>query len=429
MITITHKPTTDGYHASGEVWIRSTTNSTEVTITITGVANSGGNVQLTASSMAAVSQGSLLVISGATGNYAYLNGRRDVIAVTSTTAIIDLAYVAGSTGTMGTAKLTLEKFSMGITTEKDIDGTTTPIATHYIPFNSGAATKDLSRSLSGIFTPVFDLTDGWHSEVDNTFVKVNAAVFESALKADYSRSVINSTPFSFNSIRAVSIDSRVLSQSETNKLLNIGTKIKAHIGTKIIIALNTLDRTGLSLRITWTDSERSMAEEIELPEGYYKAYYVWTVPDTAVSATFQMIDIEPYLVSNLITVQVLGGSGCSKYPLYWLNRYGGYEMYEFTEANRTLFTGSRTELRGVLSAMGSVIDKDFTTEAWNEVTLLGRYETQTDLEYLRDLFISPEIYDSSGNRVKILTTDFETMLKENKLPEVTILTNRTKTIW
>ena len=79
--------------------------------------------------------------------------------------------------------------------------------------------------------------------------------------------------------------------------------------------------------------------------------------------------------------------------------------------------------------MGNLIDKDFSTEQWQEVTLIGRSEPQQSVEYLRDLIVSPEIYNASGQRVKILTPEFVTSARENVTPEITILVNREAVIW
>jgi hypothetical protein len=79
--------------------------------------------------------------------------------------------------------------------------------------------------------------------------------------------------------------------------------------------------------------------------------------------------------------------------------------------------------------MGNLIDKDFSTEKWEEVTLIGRSEPQQSVEYLRDLIVSPEIYNASGERVKILTSEFVTSARENVTPEFTILVNREAVIW
>ncbi len=79
--------------------------------------------------------------------------------------------------------------------------------------------------------------------------------------------------------------------------------------------------------------------------------------------------------------------------------------------------------------MGSMVDKDFSTEYYQEILLIGRSEPQANLEYLRDLFTSSEIYNAAGERVKLLSSEFITNARDNTTPEVTILVNRGDAIW
>ena len=79
--------------------------------------------------------------------------------------------------------------------------------------------------------------------------------------------------------------------------------------------------------------------------------------------------------------------------------------------------------------MGNLVDKDYSTESWHEVKLIGRSDPQASVEYLRDLIVSPEIYNHLGERVKILTSEFITSARENVTPEITILVNREVVIW
>ena len=101
-ITINTQPTEDSFVAAASpVWIEAETDAEETTYTITGVADSSGSVELTASSFTGVAINNVLTIFGATGDYAYLNGRHDVLSAGSTTVVISATYQAASTGTRG----------------------------------------------------------------------------------------------------------------------------------------------------------------------------------------------------------------------------------------------------------------------------------------------------------------------------------------
>ena len=428
MITLITAPAANSYvAAAAPVWIQASSDADETAYTITGQADETGSVNLTTADTTGLIANNVILITGATGDYAYLNGRRNVVAVLSpTNFVIDLAYDAGATGGFGTATIQLEKFSMGVENQYDIDGNDFPISIHYPPFQNGTAQKDISRTICGIFQPEFDLTPGWHSELNKTFFTIETAVFEAALNAVYGRTVLDSEPFIWYAVQSTMITGRIIEAGFQNKLLNGTINYKARAGTKVIMSMLTTESDVAAYYLYNTGTVVDGYDDLTADQ--LKAYYVFTIPAGCPNVTLYIADSSDERISERITITVLPPA-CNAYILYWKNRYGGYDFYEFNEVNETNATGNRQEVRGYLTAMGNLIDKDFSTEKWEEVTLIGRSEPQQSVEYLRDLIVSPEIYNASGERVKILTSEFVTSARENVTPEFTILVNREAVIW
>ena len=428
MITLLTAPTADSYvAAAAPVWIQASSDADETAYTITGQADETGSVNLTTADTTGLIANNTVLIAGCTGDYAYLNGRRNVVAVLSgTNFVIDLDYDAGSTGTFGTATIQLEKFSMGVENQYDIDGDDYPISIHYPPFQNGTAQKDISRTICGIFQPEFDLTAGWHSELNKTFFTIETAVFEAALTAAYARTVLDSEPFTWYAVQSTMITGRILEAGYQNKLLNGTTNYKARPGTKVIMSMLTTESEVAAYYLYNTGVVVDGYDDLTADQ--FKGYYVFTIPSGCPYVKLHIADSEDNRISEILTITVLPAV-CNGYTLYWKNHYGGYDFYEFQELNETSATGNRQEVRGYLTAMGNLVDKDYSTESWHEVKLIGRSEPQASVEYLRDLIVSPEIYNHLGERVKILTSEFITSARENVTPEITILVNREVVIW
>jgi len=428
-ITVLNSPATDVYiPAAAPVWIRGSSDAAETAYTITGATNSSGSVSLAVADSTGCVANNVVLITGATGTFAYLNGRWDVVAVGATTIVINLAFAAVTTGTPGTATIQLDNFCMGIQNQYDIDGDDTQISIHYPPFQNGTAVKDISRTICGIFQSVFSLTDGWTSELNKCIFYIETAIFEAALEADYDRSVLDSEVRTWYAIRSAMITGRTLSTGFQNKLLNSVTNYKVHAGTKVIMSVLT-DDSVISAFTSYNVGKTNYPATTALTADQLKANFVFTPVANSTSIQMYVKDSGGDRISEILTVTLLPGTCQSVYPLYWLNHYGGYDVYEFVEVTETMATGNKQETRGFMTSMGNLIDKDYSTESWQEVKLIGRPEPQATVEYLRDLIVSPEIFNAAGERVKLLSTEFTTLARENVTPEITILVNRGATIW
>ena len=422
-ITLLNQPNPSAFNAAcAPVWVRASSDLAQTAYTITGIASDSGNVQLTVAASTGCFINNMLLIAGGTVEFAYLNGRHNVLAVGTGTITIDIAYIAATTGTKGTATIQLEKWSMGIENQYDIDGDGTVITTHYVPFLGTTSVKDISKVISCIFQSVFNLTDGWTSELNKCIYTIKTAVYEAALRADYSRQSIDSEIVTWFAVRSTNITGRILVNDSYNKLLNGTTLYKVHAGTKVILNMLTA-LTDVSAYVTYSISGTSYPTDESFTDTW-KGFYVFTPVAGAVGMQMFIRNVADDRISEIITVELLGGCSSKCYPLYFLNRYGGYDVYEFAEAIETNNTGNRIEVRGFETVMGTLKDKDFSTEDWQELRLIGRSEPAASVDYVKDLVTSSEIYNAAGERVKLLTGSFVQTSRENVTPEFTILVSR-----
>ncbi len=423
-ITILTQPVASSFVAAcSPVWFRASTDAAQTAYTITGIANDSGYVQLTVAASTGCAINNMLLITSGTVDFAYLNGRHNVLAVGTGVITIDLAYIAATTGTKGTATIQLEKWSMGVDNQFDIDGDNTAIATHYVPFLNTIGLKDVGKIISGIFESVFTLTAGWTSELNKCVYLIETAVYEAALKADYSRVAIDSEVISWYGVRSTMITGRILETGYQNKLLNGTTSVKVHAGTKVIMSMLTKD-ANVSAFTSYNIGATNYPATTAFTASNWKGNYVFTPVADSVSIQLYMKDNAGDRCSEILTVTLLAGCASKCYPLYWLNRYGGYDVYEFAEAIETTNTGNRIEVRGFETVMGTLKDKDFSTEDWQELRLTGRSEPAASVDYLRDLITSQEIYNAAGERVKLLSSTFIQSARDNVTPEISILVNR-----
>lgn len=418
-ITILTQPTSNAFiAANAPTWFRASSDAAETAYTITAIADDTGHVRLSVAASTGCAINNTVLIAGADTDFAYLNGRHNVLAVGTGTITIDLTYVSATTGTPGIATIQLEKFSMGVSNRFDIDGDLTDISTHYVPFLGGIGLKDVSKSISGIFESVFTLTAGWTSELNKCIYNIQTAVFEAALTAAYARVAIDSEVIIWNAVRSTDITGRKLEAGSHGKLLNGTTTVKVHAGTKVIMSMLTGDSVVSAYVGTTSPTTAAFTTD------NFKGNFVYAVPTGYTSLQMYMIDSTATRCSEITTIQILPGCADKVYPIYFLNRYGGYDVYEFAEAVETNNTGNRIEVRGFVSAMGPLVDKDFSTENWQELRLIGRSEPAASVDYLKDLVTSSEIYNATGERVKLLTGSFVQTSRENVTPEFTILVSR-----
>lgn len=407
--------------ASARLNIQATTDLTPLNRTILTVEDASGFAKLSFSTATGIEVGMVLTITGATADYAYLNGRHNVTAFASGKATISAPYAAATTGTKGTAVDTFDKFSAKISFSSDAGVG----SAFYVPFVGSVAIKDLSRSISGYFTSNFSLTEKWNKETTMSCIMVTLGIEQSALNKDYERVTIGTgVTDSFMAVRSTDLAGRILENGTTYKTLLSKNLIKAHVGTKVIIPIYTLEED-VKMYWQWTNGTLITDGLEVLDTKTYKAFYVFTIPAGCKSATFYVIYQDEEVISETVTVQVMQTSACDVYPLYWLNRYGGYEMYEFIKTTSKL-TGNKVEMqRG--SRTTDNVAADFSTERWNELTLVGSNEP--GLEYLQDLLVSSEVYNADGERVKVLTKELDFSSLDVVTPEIVVMVDKNRTIW
>jgi len=319
-ITVLTSPTASTYVAAASpVWVQASTDAAQTAYTITAQTDSSGSVSLTVADSTGIVPNNVVLIVGCTVDYAYLNGRHNVvIAPDSTHILIDLDFVSGSTGTFGTATIQLDKWSMGVDNQYDIDGDNTAISTHYVPFQANIARKDISRTICGIFQSVFNLTDGWTTELNKCVFMIETAIYEAALDALYARQPLDSDTVTWYAVRSTNLTGRLLQSGNQNKLLNSVTNYKVHAGTKVIMSMLT-DETGASAYYSYNVGVTNTNNTVAFTDDNFKGNFVFTPIASSTSIQLYIKDGAGDRMSEILTVTLLSGTCAAVYPLYFLN--------------------------------------------------------------------------------------------------------------
>jgi hypothetical protein len=104
--------------------------------------------------------------------------------------------------------------------------------------------------------------------------------------------------------------------------------------------------------------------------------------------------------------------------LYFLNRYGGFDPYDFLsvdeeqEADKIKY--HNREEQDEEPDIGT-----YTHRTWKRALLTGRPGARSQLQYLRDLVNATEVYDEDGNKVYVLSKVIR-MYGDEVTPEITI---------
>lgn len=424
---ITIEPLNEFEPANSPLFIQGETNRTAPAgkVTITNVQSSpGGKVWLTVADNTGIVPGYVVNIDDCSTDFNYLRGRHNITNIVSGKLELEIDYVAPSTtGLKGTIEVLLSKFSMhlsytyGTTAERGEE--------YYVPFINQKAIKDIDTFLRARFRGSFSLTDGWHSMCDYGYLPVTVSIVESILDKDYNRIDLD-TPQSvtFGAVRSTNIDNRLLETGTQAKLLNGTNRIKVHTGNKVILSMLAYDRD-VNVYYSYSDGITNTSNTVPFTSADNMGFYVWQVPAGARTAHMFITNIEGDRISEILNIDILGGSGTNTHTLYWLNRFGGYDMYEFPQAVETLDAGNKYEFRHYTSQTSTQIDTDYSTRAYTNYKLIGRAE---DSAHLRDIITSPEVYDQAGNPVKVITTEFK-QGRELTLPEFIIQSNIINSIY
>jgi len=398
-ITITTTPATD-VAAFAPVILAGTTSRNPFlsgvleSQSISAISISAGEMQITTGTTHHNEVYDTVVIDGCTGEYSRYNGRYNVSTVDSGTIFnVGTTLTAGASGTYGTVTRLNDALNIKVEVK---NASSTIIATLYANVNTatGAFSLDVSKALQYELSSVFSHTAG---EVDtsnavHTYTLTLSEIFQ---KADYTTetSAHGTVP---TVIAHMTTDLKTAFTSGTELLQGNGY----HDGKIFIHFL--MDTGGATVELIFTPDVGSATSTGALTEHDWHYGYCYEVPagaNVVKVAAWDIVDTTK-LTDDIYIKRI----GCASTILYFLNRYGGYEGYEFhdwdDEQNATK------------------IDV-YTGDSYREQQLFGKEYQRDEVVNVRDLVTSREVYDEDLTQVYITSSKL-TYRAQDVEPEVTI---------
>ena len=397
-----------------------------ITAIAEGAGDYAGRVKLTVSTMTYFDADDCITIAGATGTKAYLNGRHNVYAIDVPNKYVYLytSYVAVAAGNNGTIQRTngIVKFKTTISINSAV------VATFYsyptlddeeIP----TANVDLSVFIQPYFASDFRLTAGVYTDTaTKAMITYSVSVYEMHQKDDYTFFMSSATTQTgLLAHRSTKISDRILNDATVNEdqwLTDMKTVIYP-VGEKIILhGICTVSSGWIRIEDTTVGSTVTYVEVATVRnDGVIFVYAPVPVVEGGVYPTFNICmqndDAEEGLTWQSEKIYFKPDSKCYPYDktLYFLNRYGGWDLYQFRDVTKKEFKVDKIRNRTFQQVQGTS----------NETKLQGRPETFASLEILKDIISSPEVYDTAGARVYVKDANF--IIKDGDqviIPEITI---------
>ena len=387
---------------------------------VSGIGNSSGNTALTVSGIGTFEAGDVAVLTLGTTNFDYLNGTWNVVSTASNTIVIDCPFQAATTGTKPTATRT----NTGIKEKVVIQIGAVVVATFYVyPVLSGSdfiATVDIAPYLQGYFTTSFKLAPDYYPTPSNHLITYTCKVWEMNLKADLTYYTAaagidleadGSKKYLYAHRCAVL---RVCDAGTPNNQLLTDFKTQYFNSTDLIM-LSALLTTKTTAKYHYTGGLVNIPNDSD-EETITNFYFNATVQINAFIIPFAV------QVGNAFgeagqwtseTITFVKDDKCKAYPvtMYFMNRYGGFDIYHFKETASDKFIVEKWKNKTMQNV----------TATTREKKLIGRPETYANLQVLSDLISSPEVYDTAGNMIYIKSSDM--ILKDGDevvYPEITI---------
>lgn len=424
-ITLTNVSLHSAAFAPVEFTIESSKQLPEVK-TITAVGDNGGSPAYVKLSFAAASiyeVEDLVTVSGGDGTYAYINGTWRVFHVENGSPYyiyIDLLHVAESTGT---APTTITRANTGVK-EKivfKVGGVTKATFYVYPVFITDAyfATVDLSPYLQSHFTSIFTLTPGNYDDLTGHRVVYSCSVSEMHLQKDGNYFTAAAVDLQTsggikNLIAHRTTQYRPCDLGSPNNLMLTDLKTQYFKAGDVLMVSGIVSANGTAYVNFSGNGVTAPPDSASLTVTNYWLHSVFATTADTRTFTVKFANV----LSDAVTwdtefITFVLDKSCTAYPvtLYFLNRYGGFDIYHFKETDKDTFKVEKWKNKTMQNVTGTTREK----------VLIGRPETYANMKILRDLISSPEIYDTAGARVYLKSTDM--ILKDGDsvvYPEITI---------
>lgn len=362
---------------------------------LTLIDNNGGFVRLTMASTTGYLAEDTVIIEGATGTFAQFNGRHEITSLTATTITLVTVWATATTGTYGTLYRMNENLYIKC---EVLNGSAVVIGTLYnfVDTSTGGWTFNISKPLQYELASIFDMATTGAKATTLASHDYDIKLYEVWQAYDYSiNELVHGTTLSTIAHRATELNSNVILTSD----FYFTGKIFVHFHKQVPGAET------YGIKFTESTGTETTTTAITLTNGH--GAYVF---EPAATAKWVKIEVWGISADEAVSAAVYAHKiGCASKILYYVNRFGGYEGYEFHN-----YTDEQKSIK---------VDK-YAGEAWKERTLYGKEYINGTNQNIRDIVTSPEVYDDTYTLVQ-LTNDSLIYADEQVTPQVTIRIDET----
>ena len=389
-ITITTTPAAN-VAAFSPVTIAGTTDrnpfvsESRLSVALTLIDEDTGYVRLTMSSTTGFVASDTVIIDGATTDFAQYNSRHTITSVTATTITLTTVWVAATTGIYGTVDRMNENLYVKCVVLNESAETIAELY-NFVNTSTGGWTFDISKPLQYELSSIFDISSTGEKATTGMAHDYDIKLYEIWQAADYSvTSVLHGTEPSTIAHRTTSLDFNLVTDD-------------FYYDSKVFISFYQTSVIPVYLKFTTSLGVTFTTPALTGTNDQYAYVYEPATLDKWVRVVVWIGGAE---TCNAIYARKIG---CESTILYYSNRNGGYEGYEFHA-----WENDQKTIK---------VDK-YTGEAWQERILRGKEYTKQTNQDIRDLITSPDVLDEDLTAVRVLTDSLNYRAEEVN-PTITI---------
>ena len=363
-------------------------SGSRLTAALTLIDEDTGYVRLTMSSTTGFVASDTVVIDGATTDFAQYNSRHTITSVTATTITLTTVWVTATTGIYGTVSRMNENLYVKCVV---LNGSLETIAELYnfVNTSTGGWTFDISKPLQYELSSIFDISSTGEKSTTGMAHDYDIKLYELWQAADYSVT-------------------KVLHGTEPSTIAHRCTELTEYLTTnnfayddKIFVSFYADDVEDYIIIFTTSEAVAYNAGALTRTNGHYAIVYEPASIAKWVQIALYKVGGFPTALGDIIYTYKIG---CESTILYYSNRFGGYEGYEFHA-----WENDQKTIK---------VDK-YTGEAWEERILQGKEYVKETNQNIRDLITSPDVLDEDLAVVRVLTDSLNYRASEVK-PTITI---------
>jgi hypothetical protein len=140
-----------------------------------------------------------------------------------------------------------------------------------------------------------------------------------------------------------------------------------------------------------------------------------------------IVDIAPAaIISAPLYVTIDAKCYPNAKTLYFLNKYGGYDFYDFLDVTEEQ-ESEKVDYEFKPTMISDTQKATYINKTFKKYRCIGRPSPRRTAEYIGGLIYSPEVYDEDGTQVRVSNQSIQTY-GEEIIPEITIEYNNERCI-